>query len=157
VLPIAYETSERARLIMDLLLKELDWSDGLSLPLLRVGDRRLQSIVDGILANPGGHNSLTGWARHVGASPRTIARSCRRELGMPFVQVRRHLRLQAALPRIADGEPITAVALDVGYDTAAAFSSAFTRCLGMPPSQFFEKYSDKAVQPQLATIRRANL
>jgi AraC-like DNA-binding protein len=43
--------------------------------------------------------------------------------------------LTSPAPRILSGEPVTTVALDVGYDTVAAFSNVFSRSLDMPPSK----------------------
>jgi AraC-like DNA-binding protein len=41
--------------------------------------------------------------------------------------------LVAALPRLAEGEAVTTVALDLGYATSAAFTAMFKRVLGMSP------------------------
>jgi len=47
------------------------------------------------------------------------------------------LRLQAALPALAAGEPVGNVARRVGYDTPSAFVAAFRRETGLTPSAFF--------------------
>ncbi|WP_139150082.1 helix-turn-helix domain-containing protein, partial [Sphingobium yanoikuyae] len=44
--------------------------------------------------------------------------------------------LSAALPRLAAGEPITTIALDLGYDGPANFSTMFKRALGVSPSRY---------------------
>jgi AraC-like DNA-binding protein len=44
--------------------------------------------------------------------------------------------LLVALPRLAAGESVTAIALDLGYDSPAAFSTMFRRLLGVPPSRY---------------------
>ena len=41
-----------------------------------------------------------------------------------------------ALARLAGGETVTAIALDCGYQSPAAFSTMFRRVLGQPPSAF---------------------
>ncbi|HGE6737075.1 TPA: helix-turn-helix domain-containing protein [Serratia marcescens] len=43
----------------------------------------------------------------------------------------------AALPRLAAGEPVTTVALEMGYETPGAFSAIFKRLLGTLPSRYF--------------------
>jgi AraC-like DNA-binding protein len=47
--------------------------------------------------------------------------------------------LFAALPRLADGEPITRVALDLGYESVPAFTTMFKRMLGEPPRSYLRK------------------
>jgi AraC-like DNA-binding protein len=42
-----------------------------------------------------------------------------------------------ALRRLAEGAPVTAVALDVGYQTPSAFVAAFRRELGTTPGRYF--------------------
>ncbi|WP_224749896.1 helix-turn-helix domain-containing protein [Halomonas sp. ML-15] len=46
------------------------------------------------------------------------------------------LLLFAALPKLTAGASITAVALELGYDSPSAFSTMFRRALGQPPPTF---------------------
>ncbi len=55
---------------------------------------------------------------------------------MSFAQWRQQACLLSALPRLAAGEPVTAVALDLGYDSPAAFATMFRRLAGVPPSRY---------------------
>jgi len=41
-----------------------------------------------------------------------------------------------AMGRLGGGEPVTQVALDLGYESVSAFSAMFHRATGAPPSQF---------------------
>ncbi|CAH2602220.1 AraC family transcriptional regulator [Rhodovastum atsumiense] len=137
-LPVAYEGSTRARRTVELMLQEFEWTREPGLPRLRAADPRLQRILRGMQADPACQRSLDEWAALAGISPRSVARLCRCDLGMTFAQVRQHLRLRAALPRILAGEAVTTVALDVGYETPAAFSTLFRRVLGVPPSKYLQ-------------------
>ena len=56
---------------------------------------------------------------------------------MPFATWRRQVRLLAALERLAAGEPVGAIAYAVGYESASAFITAFTRSLGATPGRWF--------------------
>jgi AraC-like DNA-binding protein len=47
------------------------------------------------------------------------------------------LRLQAALPGLAAGEPVGNVARRVGYESASAFVAAFRRETGVTPAAYF--------------------
>jgi AraC-like DNA-binding protein len=55
---------------------------------------------------------------------------------MSFREWRRRAQLMRALGWIAEGRPIVAVALDLGYDSASAFSAMFKREMGVPPTAF---------------------
>ncbi len=47
------------------------------------------------------------------------------------------MRLLAALSRLAAQDPISVVALDLGYQSPSAFTAMFRRTLGCPPREFF--------------------
>ena len=57
---------------------------------------------------------------------------------MSFGAWRQQACLLAALPRLTAGQPVTQVALDLGYDSPSAFSTMFKKQFGQAPSQFFE-------------------
>ena len=42
----------------------------------------------------------------------------------------------AAIPRLLSGSSVTQTALELGYDSPAAFSSMFRKVLGQSPSAF---------------------
>ncbi|MEN3165687.1 helix-turn-helix domain-containing protein [Tistrella mobilis] len=46
------------------------------------------------------------------------------------------IRLLEALPRLASGETVTNVALDLGYDSPSAFTAMFRRILGASPREY---------------------
>ena len=70
-----------------------------------------------------------------GASPRTLARLFERDLGMSFNQWRQRIRFHNALEALSCGEPISRVAEQHGYRSASAFSAAFRKVMGTPPSR----------------------
>jgi AraC-like DNA-binding protein len=72
-------------------------------------------------------------------SRRAFTRLFRRETGLTFATWRQQACLIAALPRLAAGEPVTAVAIDLGYDNPAAFTSMFKRALGSSPRAYLKK------------------
>ncbi|MEC7536809.1 MAG: helix-turn-helix domain-containing protein, partial [Pseudomonadota bacterium] len=49
---------------------------------------------------------------------------------------RQQLRLQKALELLAEGRPVTSVAIDLGYESPSAFIAMFRRTLGAPPTQY---------------------
>ncbi len=80
--------------------------------------------------------SVSG-AATVGASERTLARAFQAGAGIPFGRWRILLRLQAALPALAAGQPVGAVARRVGYESASAFVAAFRLETGLTPAAYF--------------------
>lgn len=100
-------------------------------------DDRAHSVATGIVEDPSDHRTLAEWGRQVGASDRTLARMFLAETGMQFGRWRALARLQAALPLLAAGEPLGAVALNVGYESTSAFVAAFHREIGVTPAAYF--------------------
>ncbi|MBT9382243.1 helix-turn-helix transcriptional regulator [Pseudooceanicola sp. CBS1P-1] len=107
---------------------------GLRLPVAR--DRRLALVCDALLADPGDARGLEAWAAHAGASPRTLARLFEAEFGMSFTLWRQRLRVVSAVPRLVAQEPVTSVALSLGYETPGAFIAVFRKLTGMTPGQY---------------------
>ena len=68
---------------------------------------------------------------------RTLERVFERETKLPFGAWRQQARLLRALEALASGEPVTTVALDLGYETPSAFIAMFRRAFGVSPSRYF--------------------
>ena len=109
----------------------------LHLPL--PADPRLAAVTGALIHDPGDRRGLADWARGAGASARTLARLFRKETGMTFGAWRQRRRLQAAIERLAAGEPVTAVALDLGYGSPSAFITMFRRMLGSTPGRYLAR------------------
>jgi len=107
----------------------------LHLPLPK--DNRLKKITDALGENPSRQETLEEWASQVGASSRTLARLFQDETGLTFGAWRQQARLLKALERLASGEQVTAIALDLGYESPSAFSAMFKRALGTSPRRYF--------------------
>jgi AraC-like DNA-binding protein len=56
---------------------------------------------------------------------------------MSFGQWRQQLRILEALRRLGSKEPVTTVAMDLGYDSPSAFIAMFKKALGHTPGQYF--------------------
>jgi AraC-like DNA-binding protein len=135
-LPLEYDIRGPAGRLMRLLLDELAGLKRLPyhLPLPHVAP--LSALCQSLLDKPADVATLPDLAAKAAMSTRTLARHFRRQTGMSFAQWRRRARLLRALGWIAEGRPIVAVSLDLGYDSPSAFSAMFRRELGAPPSQF---------------------
>jgi AraC-like DNA-binding protein len=100
-------------------------------------DARLAAIAAALRRAPADDRSLADWGRQVGASARNLARLFVQDTGLTFGQWRTSLRLQAALPLLADGMAVGRVSARVGYATPSAFVAAFRRAVGVSPGAYF--------------------
>lgn len=100
-------------------------------------EARAREVADALAANPADARTLSEWGRHVGASERTLARAFVASTGMSFGRWRTMLRLRAALPALAAGEPVGKVSRLVGYESDSAFVAAFRRETGLTPALYF--------------------
>jgi AraC-like DNA-binding protein len=100
-------------------------------------DERAREVAHALGADPSDRRTLAQWGKVVGASSRTLERAFLSETGVPFGRWRSLLRLQAALPALADGASVSAVARSLGYETASAFVAAFRRETGTTPGKYF--------------------
>jgi AraC-like DNA-binding protein/quercetin dioxygenase-like cupin family protein len=107
-------------------------------------DDRALSVASALRADPADDRTLAEWGRQVGASERTLAREFLAGTGMTFGRWRTLLRLQASLPGLAAGLPVSAVARRAGYESDSAFVAAFRRETGMTPGAYFRPAGDAA-------------
>ncbi len=101
-------------------------------------DPRVQPIVRALLANPSDPRSREDWAALVGASGRTIDRIFAAQCGMSFGSWRRQAILLDALRRLADGQFVSNVAFDLGYQSVSSFIAMFKKSLGTTPARMFD-------------------
>lgn len=127
---------KQARLI-GVILDQLEELRTVPLQLPTPSDPRALKTAALLQENPGTRESLAEIARQAGASKRTIERLFRLETGMPFSQWRQRLRLIHALRLLAEGQPVTSVALEAGYDSTSAFIAMFKKTIGTTPSRYF--------------------
>ena len=103
-------------------------------PVLAVKPRHTLARPGDAVVVPVGHMAL-----EVGASERTAARLFRQELGLSYQQWRQQAILAHALPLLARGQTISAVAAATGYASDSAFSAMFKTAMGQSPSHFQSK------------------
>ncbi len=135
--PHLYDLAGRDGRVMDLILNEIRSLPSVPLHLPEPTDSRLRQITAAIQENPADTRTLEAWGRYAGASPRTLARLFSAETGMTFRYWQQQARLLEGLIRLAEGEPVTSVALEVGYENPSAFISMFRRALGVTPGRYF--------------------
>ncbi|WP_034302760.1 helix-turn-helix transcriptional regulator [Herbaspirillum sp. RV1423] len=134
--PALYDLDGRDGLLMSLALHEIARASVLPFfaPLPR--DAQLASLCIAFLHRPFVHTPPSEWAKKLHQSERTFSRFFRAETGMAFGEWRQQACLISALALLAMGKPVTAVALELGYESPGAFSTMFRKRLACPPSEF---------------------
>ena len=127
---------ERFQLIVPLLLDVISSLPENALGLPSPADPRLAQLCQNFVADPSIGLDIETWAAEMSMSRRTFTRAFRRETGVSLSTWRQQACLFAALPRLVAGEPVTTVALSLGYDSIAAFTTMFKRMLGAPPRAY---------------------
>lgn len=102
-------------------------------------DERAQAACDWLRLHPDDPGLIKQIAKRVGASARTLERLFQQQTGLTFGKWRQQLRLLHALRLLAAGRAVTAVALDVGYESTSAFIAMFKKALGTTPHRYFDK------------------
>jgi AraC-like DNA-binding protein len=119
------------------LIDQLSVLPAIPLQLPLPADERAKRAVAWLRAHPEDPGLIKSVARRIATSARTLERIFLKETGMTFGRWRQQLRLLQAMRMLAAGRPVTAVALDVGYDSPSAFIAMFKRTLGTTPHQYF--------------------
>lgn len=103
---------------------------------------RLRDVIDAVLEAL--DSGLDGRAIAASAmlSPFHFNRLVRAGIGEAPAAFRRRLVLERAAWRLTQGVTVTDAGLEAGYDAAEAFSRAFARAHGVPPSRFRETPRD---------------
>ncbi|WP_052282577.1 helix-turn-helix domain-containing protein [Kluyvera genomosp. 1] len=96
----------------------------------------LMKICRTIQESPGLEHAMEDWASHLGMSARTFSRHFKKETGMPFSAWKQKMRILESVMILKKNKNVTAVALEVGYSSTAAFSYAFRQAFGVPPSSY---------------------
>lgn len=122
-------------------LAECFWDEFLSVPRRSASlpfpqSAQLVRVTEALCANPADPRDQKDWADLAGLSVRTFVRHFRAETHMPFSSWKQRLRILNAQERLARGEPVTSVALSVGYGSLGAFAEVFKKNTGLRPSDY---------------------
>ncbi|QIE54446.1 helix-turn-helix transcriptional regulator [Pikeienuella piscinae] len=142
----------RDELLTELLLVEISRLSEQPLVLPMPADARLMRLCRRYIAGPSARAPLDEWADEAGMSRRSLSRHFRRETGLTLDQWRQQACVFAALPRLIDGEPITRLALDLGYESPAAFTTMFRRMLGRSP-RAYSRHVTEGCSPGAGVVR----
>lgn len=135
-IPAEYDEAGRDGLVMELLVAEINNAQPIPIAVPFPKHPQLAARCRDFLAQPNVTTTIDAWADALAMDRRRFTRLFRKETAMSFMEWRQQACLSAALPRLAAGELVTSIALDLGYDTPAGFSTMFRRALGVAPSAY---------------------
>ncbi|TMV77525.1 AraC family transcriptional regulator [Thioclava sp. BHET1] len=146
-LPQAAPLPERAAALWHLLLIEIGRLRTVPLSLPLPVSPALRALCEAFLLAPDATLDLPRICDRLHLSRRSFTRHFRAETGMSFVDWRQRACALAAIPRLQAGVPVTLVAMDLGYDTPAAFSAMFRRVTGQAPRAYARQ--NRALEPAM--------
>jgi len=133
-----YISDSRDGRLMRFLLDELRALPTLPLHLPWPDDERIALVCRNLIDQPQVSTTANQWAQQLAMSPKTFHRRFQRSTGVTFGRWRQQARLLMSLEYLAQGMSVLEVALKHGYDSQSAFSAAFKRQFGVPPSVFYQ-------------------
>lgn len=102
-------------------------------------DSPISGVCQALLNDPADVATAAEWAHRLALGEKTFHRRFVQSTGMTFGRWRQQLRLMSSLTLLMQGMPITEVALSIGYDSHSAYTTAFGKQFGKPPSAFLQE------------------
>lgn len=128
--------SRTGHLLGELLIEELRTPPPLPLHLPWPQDEKIKLVCDTLMADPSHENTADQWASAVALGVKTFHRHFLKSTGITFGRWRQRLRLMSSLTLLTQEASITEAALASGYDSHSAYTHAFKKQFGVPPSAF---------------------
>ena len=119
-------------------------------------DPSLRRLLDMMMSAPEDRASVAQWAARCALSERTLSRKIRQQTGMSLWRWRHQLHVTLALQRMASGDSVQTVALDLGYETASSFITMFKKTVGKPPGRYFTEREGGHDTPHKFTATRSS-
>ncbi|MGQ0752490.1 MAG: AraC family transcriptional regulator [Betaproteobacteria bacterium] len=132
----AHDESGDDGLVIRLLLAEIRRLSPCAFELPLPDSADLMRLCERILADFSTRQACAIDASELLISTRTLYRRFLRETGITFARWKQQARLLESIRRLAEGVPVTTVAIDLGYESPSAFSTMFRRALGVAPRAF---------------------
>jgi AraC-like DNA-binding protein len=137
-LPEAYAPGSRDERVYELILDEIRVMPVLPFHLPEPESEMLRNLCQQIRLTAGESWGSAQAASLMGMSERTLNRHFQQQTGLSYSEWVRRARLLDALQRLAQGQPVLRVALDLGYGSHSAFTAMFRRVMGVSPSDYFK-------------------
>jgi len=144
----AVHPQSREERLLELILDELQLLHVLPFNLPEPQTAKLKKLCTEIRNELNHTWTLEQAAEYLHISRKTFTRHFQKETGMHFSHWVRQARLMQAMIDLAMDKPIFNVAIDLGYDSASAFSAMFKRETSLTPSEYIQQFRHfDATQP----------
>ncbi|MBB5144390.1 AraC family transcriptional regulator [Desulfovibrio intestinalis] len=114
-------------------------------------DPALRRLLQYLEENPEDKKSVADLARESGITERTLARKCRKDLGISLTEWRNRMRVVKALALLEHGKTVEEITRQFGYSSASAFIAMFKKIMGTSPACCKNKQQNGGVQASEAT------
>jgi AraC-like DNA-binding protein len=105
--------------------------------LFALGDKQMNAAIQSMHDDPAHRWTLQKLAERVGMSRSIFALKFKQTVGTSPMEYLMRWRMLLAGDRLANSsDPISAIALSLGYESESAFSKAFKRIMGCSPRQY---------------------
>ncbi|MFP2238555.1 AraC family transcriptional regulator [Pseudescherichia vulneris] len=132
-----YAPASRDERIYELILDEIRGMQVLPFGLPEPQDAALRALCQQMRDHPADDWNSARAARAANMSERTLNRHFQQQTALTWSEWVRRARLMEALVRLAQGQSVLRVALDLGYGSHSAFTAMFRRVMGVSPSDYF--------------------
>jgi len=105
--------------------------------LFALADKQMGAAISAMHADPGHPWTLQALAARAGMSRSTFALKFKATVGKAPLEYLARWRMMLAGDRLANSsDPVSVIALSLGYESESAFSTAFKRVMGCSPRQY---------------------
>lgn len=105
--------------------------------LFALADKQIGAVVAAMHGDPAHRWTLQALAERAHMSRSTFALKFKEMVGTPPMEYLTRWRMQLAGDRLINsGDPVSVIALSLGYDSESAFSTAFKKTMGCSPRQW---------------------
>jgi AraC-like DNA-binding protein len=105
--------------------------------LFALADKQMAAAINAMHDDPAHRWTLQELAERVGMSRSTFALKFKETVGASPMEYLARWRMLLAGDRLANsGDPVSVIALSLGYESESAFSTAFKRVMGCSPRQY---------------------
>jgi AraC-like DNA-binding protein len=119
--------------------------------LFALADRQMAAAIGAMHAAPAHRWTLQALAERAGMSRSIFAQRFKATVGVSPMDYLTRWRMALAGDRLAQaGEPVSTIALSLGYESESAFSTAFKRVMGASPRQYGRGRRDPAPEREAA-------
>jgi AraC-like DNA-binding protein len=127
--------------------------------LFALADKQMCAAITAMHDDPAHGWTLQELAGHVGMSRSTFALKFKQTVGSSPMEYLTRWRMMLAGDKLTNsGDPVSVIALSLGYESESAFSTAFKRVMGCSPRQYSRGRSPASPAPgQVKAVRADRL